>query len=182
MDKIEILVEEYKLTNEKIEQFIRNQHQYLNTALIVIGGFLFFVLTKGIVYIKFLPIITALILGFVGYHYQRTIGIQGYKIYLEKSINKILKENVICYAQIGMKQMVYKNIFGAFNLLIYIGFYAIITYITYDSLPETENVALWLSIYIILFGVLIFAGSQIIGYAKEVTKRALEINKAALIE
>ena len=177
MQKIEVLIEEYKLTNEKIEQFIRNQHQYLNTALIIIGGLLFFGLSKGTEYLNYLPILTGLIIGFIGFHFQRTIGLQGYKIYLEKSINNILQENVICYAQIDLEFMVKKNRFSYFNLLIYIALYVMISLIAYNVNPNFESKLLWIWIYIGLFVIIVIAAFPILGYAKKVTGMAQKINQ-----
>ncbi|WP_417873156.1 hypothetical protein [Xanthomarina gelatinilytica] len=120
--KIDVLLKEYELTNGKIEKFVGNQFFYTQGALILAGGYIFF-LIEGIalidktvnteidtrLYLQFLPFFVLMILSGVLYQYQRTIGLQGYKQYLENKINTLLGENLISYGYIGMKYMLKKK-------------------------------------------------------------------------
>lgn len=131
-EKLYVLIEDFKLTSEKIEQFLRNHHNYLNTSFILVGGFLFFALSgrpsspeietpPRIEYLSLLPVLIAVILGIFLYHYQRVMALQGYKKYLEYRINELVdKDSVtISYTTLGVKYMIKDNFFSAYNGIMY---------------------------------------------------------------
>ena len=185
--KLDVLLKEYELTNSKIEKFVGNQFLYTQGALALAGGYIFF-LVEGIkiidnsiakggdtkLYLQFLPFFVLMILSGVLYQYQRTIGLQGYKQYLEFAINKILGQNLISYAHIGMKHMVKKNVIALMNTILYAIVYAASCFLAYIK-PVGDFAPKWYVYHILAFILfLIIAIWNTTGYTKKVRRLALE--------
>jgi len=120
--KLEILIEEYKLINEKIEQFIRNQLNYFYLILGLLGGIYSFILHKDNAssYLHFLlPAIHIICLIAMSYQFQRILVIQGYKKYLECQLNKLAKEHLVFYGHLGMKVMQNNNKLAKSNYILH---------------------------------------------------------------
>ncbi|WP_339832705.1 hypothetical protein [uncultured Altibacter sp.] len=151
--KLEILLKEYELTNQKIERFVGNQFLYTQGTLALAGGYIFFLIegtsyfdasqeavlasfnnTKF--YIQFLPYVLLTILMGVAYQLQRTLGLQGYKRYLEELINAKAGENLVSYGHIGMRYMVQKNIISWINSGIYLLLYGASVALAYYKPPH----------------------------------------------
>ncbi|WP_452225658.1 hypothetical protein [Lacinutrix chionoecetis] len=152
--KLDILVKEYELTNTKIEKFVGNQFLYTQGALALAGGYIFF-LVEGIaiidktvnsetdtkLYLQFLPFFVLMILTGILYQYQRTIGLQGYKQYLEMKINDLLGENLISYGHLGMKYMLKKNLIALLNTILYALVYVAACVLAYIKPSEPKEPA-----------------------------------------
>jgi len=61
MERINVLIEEYKLTNGKIEYFLQSQHKYINSLLLLLAGCFVFVFdskaTDRLQYLHCLPFV-----------------------------------------------------------------------------------------------------------------------------
>jgi len=185
--KLDVLLKEYDLTNTKIEKFVGNQFLYTQGALALAGGYIFF-LVEGIkiidnsidngsdtkLYLQFLPFFVLMILSGVLYQYQRTIGLQGYKQYLEYAINKILGQNIISYAHIGMKHMVKKNVIALMNTILYAIVYGASCFLAYIK-PMGDFAPKWYIYHILAFVIfLVIAIWNTTGYTKKVKRLAIE--------
>ena len=177
-EQLEVLMEDYKITNEKIEQFMRNQFNHLNTAFLLIGGFFAFIYasSSGDTYpnldkIVWLPLFVALICGLLLYHYQRIMGLQGYKISLENAINEHLGQPTLLYGYIGMNEMVKKNPFQTFNLFIYIAVYLFISGASYVITGDF----LWSLIHLLVLVGLLIMSTKILSFSKEFYKISQDI-------
>lgn len=126
--RLEILLNDYNLTNEKIEQFLRSQVNYFISGNVIVFGILgiFGSIKKNtdsnyfIEILYLLPIVILTYLGVIMYHYQRVLALQGYKKYLEESINKIAEQKLVFYGKLGMKFLEKENRFVFFNFTSYI--------------------------------------------------------------
>lgn len=187
--KLEVLMKEYELVNNKIEKFVGNQFLYTQGALALAGGYVFF-LVEGVkiideaigngadtkLYLQFLPFFVLMILTGILYQYQRTIGLQGYKQYLELTINKKLGENLISYTHIGMRYMLKYNIIALVNTLLYASVYVAACFLAFVK-PSAVKEPKWFvyhMIALVLF--LIMAIWQTTGYANKVKKLAEKFN------
>ena len=179
-DKIlEILLVEYQLTNVKIEQFISAQFNTLNIILVTIGGFIVFTLSGNkessrLEYLKFLPFLILLLLLLLCYHYQRAIGIQGYKKYLEYKINNIVGEDIIFYGHIGMKYMGSTNFFAVGNIIIYVAFYVFAILLVYKMIPVSFK--LIYPYYIFCTALFLIFLIPMFKYTERINKLSLFIN------
>jgi len=196
--KIEILLRECENTNQKIERFVGNQFLYTQGTLILAGGYVVFLIdgttnfekaiavSEGVqqaghhakFYIQFLPYVLLTVLMGIAYQYQRTIGLQGYKQYLEELINKKAGENLISYGHIGMNLMVKRNVIGKANSMIYA-----LLYIASVALARTKppgDISDWYLITHIGFAALliIVVYWQTRNFTHTVKKAAEDINKS----
>ena len=189
--KIEILLKDYDLTNQKIEKFVGNQFFLTQGALALIGGYIIFLIeganffdlstnsdlagesTKY--YLQFLPFLALIIVSGIGYQYQRTIGLQGYKHYLELIINEKAGENLISYGHIGMKFMLKGSALAIVNFAS-VGLLCFGTIALAFFKPEVE-----IGYWFLAFHIFIFASFTILafklfnGYPEKVKKAALKI-------
>ena len=183
--KLEILLKDYELTNSKIERFVGNQFVYTQGALLLTGSYIAF-LVEGIgkieentdtkLYLQFLPYFILFILGGVLYQYQRTIGLQGYKQYLEDAINKLVEENMISYGHIGMRFMLRKSAVSAMNLILYVLLYVAGCLLAYYK-PDGVVCAWWPISHVFFFLVFIAIGFwQTTGYSNTVRDAARKLN------
>lgn len=187
--KLNVLMQEYELVNAKIEKFVGNQFLYTQGALILAGGYIFF-LIEGIalidknvntemdtkLYLQFLPFFVLMILSGILYQYQRTIGLQGYKQYLENRINVLLGENLISYGYIGMKYMLKKNKIALLNVLLYSLVYVAATILAYVKPSQPEEPAWWISHILVFILFLALALTQTNKYSEKVKRLAIENN------
>ena len=196
--KIEILLREYENTNQKIERFVGNQFLYTQGTLILAGGYVVFLIegtsdfekaiavSEGVqqtahhakFYIQFLPYVLLTVLMGIAYQYQRTIGLQGYKQYLEELINKKAGENLISYGHIGMNLMVKRNVIGKANSMIYALLY-IASVALARTKPPGDNSDWYLITHIgfaaLLIGMVYW---QTRNFTDTVKKAAKDINKS----
>ena len=183
--KLEVLLKEYELVNIKIEKFVGNQFLYTQGALALAGGYIFF-LVEGIrvidntigsqqdtkLYLQFLPFFVLMILAGLLYQYQRTIGLQGYKQYLEYTINNVVGKNLISYGHIGMNYMLKRNVIALINTMLY-GTVYIASSVLAFVMPSTVNEPKWFIYHMIAFIVfVVIAFFQTTGYAKKVREKA----------
>ena len=183
--KLDVLLKEYELVNIKIEKFVGNQFLYTQGALALAGGYIFF-LVEGIriidntigsmqdtkLYLQFLPFFVLMILAGLLYQYQRTIGLQGYKQYLECTINKVVEENLISYGHIGMNYMLKRNVIALLNTFLYATVYIASSVLAF-VMPIKVSEPKWFIYHIIAFVVfVIIAFFQTTGYAKKVKDKA----------
>lgn len=187
--KLNILVKEYELTNIKIEKFVGNQLLFTQGSLALAGGYIFF-LIEGIavidntiknqtdtkLYLQFLPFFVLMILTGILYQYQRTIGLQGYKQYLENKINLLLGENLICYGHIGMKYMLRKNIIALLNTFLYGLIYVAASVLALIKPSEPTEPAWWVAHIVAFIVFLIIALTQTTNYSNKVKNLAVKIN------
>lgn len=122
--RLKILLNDYNITNEKIEQFIRAQVGYFVSGNVIVFGILgiFGYSDEALGYTEILYLIPITLLTYFGtimYHYQRTLALQGYKMYLEEKINSLAGEQLIFYGKLGMRYLEKENRFVVFNLLSY---------------------------------------------------------------
>jgi|GEM_PF-2179422 len=171
MDKNEILLLEYQLINEKIEQFIGIQFSILNIILLTIGGFLFFIYsgdnTEHFEHFKYLPFLIILTLFLLGYQYQRVLGLQGYKQYLEVQLNSSINEKVIFYGHLGMKFMGNRNLFSIGNVVMYSVIYLFSIYLACTMPPTKIFIGYYIGYAIVSIAYLIFS-MMTIGYTNKV--------------
>ena len=147
--KLTILIEEYKLINDKIEHYLRNQFRMMNIAFVLIGSFLGFAFYPNkeyaelrIQFLNYLPFFILIILSFVAYHYQRTMGFHGYKKYLEEQLNKIAEENIIFYnMELGLNQMIFHNALSGFILVSFGSCFIFAIIIAYRFVPNPVMMA-----------------------------------------
>lgn len=116
--KILVLLKDYDLINIKIEQFISKQPNMFGAGIIAILGIIGLyangyesnvVLEEGRIIeinhflaIMALPFFTLFYMCIIGYHYMRTLTLQGYKRVLEKQINTYLGKNCLNFSMVGM--------------------------------------------------------------------------------
>ncbi|WP_397362552.1 hypothetical protein [Olleya sp. R77988] len=183
--KLDVLLKDYELTNTKIEKFVGNQFFYTQGALVLTGGYVFF-LIEGVsaidkavntnidtkFYLQFLPFFVLLILSGVLYQYQRTIGLQGYKQYLERAINKIVGQNIVSYGHIGMRLMLKNNLISLLNVILYGLVYAAACFLAVVK-PSNIDEPKWLVFHIIGFVLfLIFALWQTNNHTQRIREAA----------
>ncbi|WGD34749.1 hypothetical protein [Olleya sp. YS] len=179
--KLDVLLKDYELTNTKIEKFVGNQFLFTQGALVLTGGYVFFLIegvsaidkaintkTDTKFYLQFLPFFVLLILSGVLYQYQRTVGLQGYKQYLEQAINKLVGQNLISYGHIGMRLMLKNNLVSLLNAILYASVYAGACFLAVVK-PSGTDKPQWLLFHIIGFVLfLTFAIWQTTGHSKRV--------------
>jgi len=178
--KLEILLKEYELINQKIEQFISTQFSTLNVLLVILGGFIVFAIndkSNRQNYLYALPILILMLLMMVGYHYQRVMGLQGYKKYLETQINSFVGEDIVFYGHLGMHFMGNSNPFSLGNVIIYILIYIISIIFTSKMISNFNNWAYLF--YGILAAVYLFMAYPIIRYTNKVYNISTEINSTS---
>lgn len=112
--KLDLLIEEYKITTERIESFIKNHRDFYFHGLTIVFGILaLFKDFKEIFLI--LPLIVILYISIFMYNYQRTLTNQEYRIYLENKINDLMGEKLIFYSELAYKKIEKKNRLAKFN-------------------------------------------------------------------
>ncbi len=190
-DKIDILLKDYDLTNQKIEKFVGNQFFLTQGALALIGGYIVFLVEGANLfdlavgkdltaestkfYLQFLPFFALIIISGIGYQYQRTIGLQGYKHYLEIVINEKAGENLLSYGHIGMKYMLRGSVLAAINFIA-VGLICIGTIAIAFFKPDVEIGYIYLIIHLIVFfGFSLLAYKLFKGYPNRVKEAALSI-------
>jgi len=161
--KLDVLLKNYELITAKIEKFVGNQFIYTQGALALAGGYIFF-LVEGVgiidnatgnkedtkLYLQFLPFFILLILTGVLYQYQRTMGLQGYKQYLERAINNLIGQNIVSYGHIGMKYMGPSNLVAALNTILYAIVYGASCYLAFVK-PKDASKPFWWVWHLIAF-------------------------------
>lgn len=185
--KLDVLLKEYEITNNKIEKFVGSQFLYTQGSLALAGGYILF-LVEGVklidqstpnvdgtkLYIQFLPFLVLIILSGILYQYQRTIVLQGYKQYLEFAMNKIVGQNLISYGHIGMKKMLQKNPIALMNSIIYALVYIASCAFAYYKPAKTDEPR-WLGYHIFAFVVfLLIAIFSTSGNTKKVKNMAVD--------
>jgi len=164
--KLDILVEEYKIISENIEQFQRVQVNYLISLFLIIGGMIGFYFSKDlnalenkIDYAKefyhLFPLTLAAFISLISYHYRRIIGFQGYKRYLEEQINSELNSNTIFYSLLGLGKSKYLkkpkiNLFLLINWMLYISIYFFSIYIAMYKTDYDYLITVYIIITILL--------------------------------
>lgn len=116
--RIDVLMEEYKITTERVESFIQINNTFYWQGLAIVFGLLGFFKENREVLLA-LPFLIIIYVGIVLYNLQRTLYNQEYKIYLEKKINKICGEKLLIYTQLGYNKVEISNKFVHFNYLSY---------------------------------------------------------------
>jgi hypothetical protein len=192
---IEILLKEYELINQKIERFVGNQFLYTQGTLALVGGYIVFLIegagsfesgTNDLLvqvestkfYLQFLPYLMLTILMGIAYQFQRTLGLQGYKQYLEELINKKADENLISYSHIGMHFMVSRILIAKANWLIYILIYAATIALAYYKPPHPIGEGFLISHIGLGVLLLVIVYWQVNGYTEKVKKAAWKLHKA----
>lgn len=127
-------------------------------------------------YLQFLPFFVLMILAGILYQYQRTIGLQGYKQYLENRINTLLGENLISYGYIGMKYMLKKNKIALLNVILYSLIYVSATVLAYIKPSQPEEPAWWISHVLAFILFLTLALTQTYKYSEKVKVLAIKNN------
>jgi hypothetical protein len=114
------LIEEYKIVNIRIDEFVSRQTKIMNLYLVIIGGFLTFLIKidEDSFILPLLPYILMLIMPTFLYHYHRTIILQGYRRHLEKNINIQFKIKPILYSITAKKFLLRNNIFSILNYIV----------------------------------------------------------------
>lgn len=116
-----LLVEEYKLADSKVEDYHQKQLNYLNVTIVLLSGFLFFLIEKNQINVLkvYFPYFSFLIYGTLVYHFRRNLIIQGHRKFLAKKINSYLNNNVILFPDITTNYSLSwkKNWFLTFNTI-----------------------------------------------------------------
>ncbi len=189
--KLDVLLKEYEITNNKIEKFVGSQFLYTQGSLALAGGYILF-LVEGVklidnsvttgggtkLYIQFLPFLVLIILSGILYQYQRTIVLQGYKQYLEFAMNKIVGQNLISYGHIGVKKMLQRNPIALMNTVIYVLVYAASCAFAYYKPAETAEPR-WIVYHIcafILFAIIALLSTN--GNTKKVKEMAVDYHES----
>lgn len=186
--KLKVLLNDYNLTNEKIEQFIRAQVGYFISGNIIVFGILgvFGYSDKALGYTEILYLIPITLLTYFGtimYHYQRALALQGYKQYLEEKINSLAGEELIFYGKLGMKYLEKENRFVVFNLLSYGILFLISIFISvlatiYNINEMSQFIIIGILIFTILLAILfIWAARKVKKTPSFIYSKALEENK-----
>jgi len=157
-----VLLEEYKLINIKIEQFLSNQHKYINSVLLIIAAFLVFVFDGEQNHLEFvfaLPFIFLCVFLVFLYHYKRTLALQGYKKYLELCMNNEIGNEILIYGKVGEPEMTKEDMISKFNSGAYLVIYCLLVALGYYVTPELSNVFIGIIIFYVvaLFVVVAFA-------------------------
>ncbi|PDS26258.1 hypothetical protein [Flavobacterium branchiophilum] len=132
--KLTVLIDEYKITNERIESFIKTQNTFYWQGLAIVFGLLgVFRQYKEV--LLALPIVIIIYVGLFLYHYQRCLTNQIYKKNIEDKINQICGEKLLFYTDLAFNKIEKSNKFITFNILSYsvliiISIIAFITYFT----------------------------------------------------
>jgi hypothetical protein len=167
--KLSILLNEYNLTNEKIEQFLKAQVGYFISGNFIIFGILGLfgnskeLLGFSTIILYLIPLTILTYFGTIMYHYQRTLALQGYKQYLERKINEIAGEKLIFYGELGMKYLEKENRFVVFNILSFGVLFLISIFIailaTIYNLEEISNTLILsvIGLTLILLGIFVWA-------------------------
>ncbi len=191
--KLEILLKEYELVNQKIERFVANQFLYMQGTLVLVGGYIVFLIEGtfsfetapetmvGVAdntkfYIQFLPYVLLTILMGIAYQFKRTIGLQGYKGYLEERLNALAGENLISYSHIGMHFMVKRSAISWINWGIYVAVYAAAVTLARCKPPRPIEDGYLISHIVLGIALLIIIVTQVSGYKEKVKKAAEKIN------
>lgn len=174
-------MEEYKLTNSKIEEFLQSQHKYINSLLLLIAGCFVFIFdsdqTSRLYYLLYLPFVFICIIGVFIYHYKRTMGLQGYKRYLEGEINNELKSKTLFYGELGNKYMIKRDPFSLVNFISYIVIYVGLVGLANTNNPDNYyftilNISMGLSFLLLTIHVFTFS--------EKIEQKAIELGKADL--
>ena len=109
---IQILINEYNLSNERIEAFLNRQDTILQISMAILGGAIGFSILNDIppkFYIM-IPLIPIILFTHIMYHYTRVIANQGYREYLQIRLNKFLsRENRVYYITVGKEFLLRSN-------------------------------------------------------------------------
>ncbi|MEM9679117.1 MAG: hypothetical protein AAF901_02235 [Bacteroidota bacterium] len=132
--KLDVLLEEYKITNERIESFLKSQITFYWQGLAIVFGLLAVFKDYKEVLLA-LPIVILIYVSLFMYHYQRCITNQLYKRKIEERINALCEDKVLFYSELAFEKLEKSNKFIPFNILSYsilviISFIAFIVYFT----------------------------------------------------
>lgn len=158
-EKLNILIEEYKITSDRIEKFLSSQKHFFFYGLTIVFGLLGIFQDHQEVLLA-LPIVVFIYVGLFLYHYQRIVISQLYKEKIENKINALCDEKLIFFTELGFRKIEKTNKFIIFNILSYsvliiISIIAFITYFTGTNNTVNEifiiATAIVLGILLILF-------------------------------
>lgn len=132
--KLTVLLDEYKITNERIESFLKSQVTFYWQGLAIVFGLLAVFKDYKEVLLA-LPVVIIIYVSLFMYHYQRCMTNQLYKRKIEERINQLCGEKVLFYSELAFNKLEKSNKFVPFNILSYsiliiISFIAFITYFT----------------------------------------------------
>lgn len=160
--KLKVLLEEYKLTNERVENFLSSQSKFYFQGILIVFGLLGVFRDYKEVLLG-LPLIIIIYVGLFLYHYKRCLTNQEYKRHLEIKINEISGENLIFYTQLGYDKVEKNNKFIRFNIfsyliLIAISITAFVIYFTGTTASVNRYfIIITALILILLLGMLVLA-------------------------
>lgn len=127
-------MEEYKITNSRIETFLSGQRLFFFQGLIVVFGLLGVFKDYKEVLLA-LPIVVIIYVALFLYHFQRSQTNQCYKRRIEDKINDLCGEKLLFYHELGVEKIEKQNRFIFFNIasytvLVFISIVAFVTYFT----------------------------------------------------
>lgn len=168
---IQILLNEYNQSNERIESFLNRQDNILQITLLIIGGAIAFTLQNQIAeeFLVIIPFITLIVFVQILYHYSRAISNQGYREYLLEQINKYLPEDSgIKYSYISKFYLLGTNPMAKVNT-IFFPFIMIFT-IFYSVIMSNYNI-LVLSVNIFILILTIYIAFLFYNFTKDLNER-----------
>lgn len=144
--KQEILLNEYNVTNEKIEQFLRLQERLIYISLFFAFGSLKVteeIEVADILYL--LPLALAGLMSFILYYYRRNYLLQGYRSYLEDKINQQCEGDTIFYSKLVKKTGILSDINSVFIFLIFLALYFYLLITVYFKQLHLDGWIFWIS-------------------------------------
>lgn len=175
-EKLNVLLEEYKIVSDRIESFLKSQIYIFFYGLTIIFGLLGIFQNYQEVLLA-LPIVILIYVGLFLYHYQRILISQTYKGEIEKKINDLFDEKLIFFTELGFTKIEKRNKFIAFNILSYsiLVLISIISFITYftGSNNSVNEVFIYLTaaVLLILFIYFVVAVMEIPKTIKKTTEK-----------
>jgi hypothetical protein len=154
--QIQILLNEYNQSNERIESFQNRQDNILQITLLIIGGTIAFTLLNPIAeeFLIIIPTIPLIVFIQIMYHYSRAIANQGYREYLLELINKYLPENShIKYSYVAKEYLLSKNPSAKINTVLFP--LVIVLSILYSVVMSNYNILVIIFNFLIMLFVLL---------------------------
>lgn len=198
-----VLLKEYEIINIKIEQFLIKQPNMFGAGIIAILGIIGLYangyesnITESLnktleinhfLAIMALPFFTLFYMCIIGYHYMRTMTLQGYKRVLEDEINKYVNKNCLKFSIVGMEIEKTNKFAPAFflglGILLLFSMAVPVLFVSHycDHLTEAQKTSFCISIilYLLFFLWSIYAATQINkSFNKAVSKTKEAFSKA----
>jgi hypothetical protein len=138
---LQILLNEYNQSNERIETFVNRQDNILQITFALIGASLAFTIVTPVAeeFLIIIPLIPLIVYIQIMYHYSRAIANQGYREYILELLNKYLPENEwIKYSFVAKKYLLKTNPMGQIHTILMP--FAILVLLIYSSIMSNYNI------------------------------------------